>query len=54
MTLQGEKKETKEIKVEDTTFFLKFIYQRENSSIYCYFSNGNLIQKVLEPINQNK
>ena len=53
LTIQSKKKEMKEIKVEDT-FFLNFIYQRENSSIYCYFSNGNLIQKILEPINQNK
>ena len=46
-----KKNKIKEIKVQDT-FFLNFIYQGENSSIYCYFSNGNLIQKYLDFSNQ--
>ena len=45
--VKKKKKEIKEIKVEDT-FFLNFIYQSENSSVYCYFSNGNLIQKYMD------
>ena len=51
--VQKKKKEAKEIKPENH-FFLYFIYQSENSSIYCYFSNGNLIQKYLDLPNQNK
>ena len=42
-----KKNKVKEIKVQDT-FFLNFVYQKENPSIYCYFSNGNLIQKYLD------
>ena len=42
-----KKNKTKEIFFKDT-FFLNYIYQSENSSIYCYFSNGSLIQKFLE------
>ena len=45
--MKKKKKERKEIKVEDD-FFLNFIYQSENSSVYCYFSNGNLIQKYMD------
>ena len=45
-----KKNKIKEIKVEDT-FFLNFVYQKENPSIYCYFSNGNLIQKYLDVSN---
>ena len=49
-----KKKETKEIKNEDT-FFLNFTYQGDNSCIYCYFSNGKFIQKYLEyPPTPNK
>ena len=48
-----KKKETKEIEVQDT-FFLNFTYQSENSSIYCYFSNRNLIQKYFDLHNQSK
>ena len=51
--VKKKKKETKEIKVEDT-FFLNFTYQRDNSCIYCYFSNGSLIQKYLDSTDQNK
>ena len=47
LTLKKKNKQTQEIKVEDN-FFLNFTYQRENSSIYCYFSNGNLIQKNID------
>ena len=47
LTLKKKNKQTQEIKVEDN-FFLNFRYQRENSSIYCYFSNGNLIQKNMD------
>ena len=42
-----KKNKTKEISFKDT-FFLNYIYQSENSSIYCYFSNGSLIQKFLD------
>ena len=49
--VQKKKKETKEMK---ETFFLNFTYQSENSSVYCYFSNGNLIQKYLDFPNQGK
>ena len=42
-----KKNKKKEISFKDT-FFLNYIYQSENSSIYCYFSNGSLIQKFLE------
>ena len=45
--MKKKKKERKEIKIEDD-FFLNFIYQSENSSVYCYFSNGNLIQKYMD------
>ena len=45
-----KKKETKEIQVQDT-FFLNFTYQSENSSIYCYFSNRNLVQKYFDSSN---
>ena len=48
-----KKNKTKEITVKDT-FFLNFVYQSENSSIYCYYSNGNLIQKYLEINNKQK
>ena len=48
-----KKKETKEIEVQDT-FFLNFTYQSENTSIYCYFSNRNLIQKYFDLHNQSK
>ena len=48
-----KKNKTKTIKVQDT-FFLDFVYQGENSSIYCYFSNGNLIQKYLDSSNQGE
>ena len=46
-----KKNKVKEIKVQDT-FFLNFVYQADNSSIYCYFSNGNLIQKCLDIIDK--
>ena len=46
-----KKNKFKEISVQDT-FFLNFVYQGDNSSIYCYFSNGNLIQKYLDLNNQ--
>ena len=42
-----KKNKVRQIEVNDT-FFLNFVYQSENSSIYCYFSNGNLIQKYLD------
>ena len=52
--VKTKKKQTKEIKIEDEdTFFLNFKYQRDNSCIYCYFSNGNLIQKYLDSQPQN-
>ena len=44
--IKSKKKETKEIKIEDT-FFLNFTYQKDTSCIYVYFSNGQLIQKYL-------
>ena len=51
--VQKKKKETKEIKIEgQDTFFLNFTYQKDNSCIYCYFSNGNLIQKYLDSQSQ--
>ena len=52
-TVKGKKKETKEIKIKDT-FFLNFIYQEENSCIYVYYSDGQLIQKYLDSPVQNK
>ena len=51
--IKKKKKETKEIKIENT-FFLNFKYQSENSCIYCYFSDGNLIQKYLDSQSQNQ
>ena len=45
-----KKNKVKEIQVKDT-FFLYFLYQSESNSIYCYFSNGNLIQKFLDKSN---
>ena len=51
--VQKKKKETKEIKIEgEGTFFLNFTYQIDNSCIYCYFSDGNLIQKHLDSQSQ--
>ena len=49
-----ETKEIKEINVVEDTFFLNFIYQKENSSIYCYFSDRNIIQKYFDLQSQNK
>ena len=46
-----KKNKVKEIQVKDT-FFLYYLYQSESHSIYCYFSNGNLIQKFLDVGNQ--
>ena len=44
-----KKKEEKEKGKEDIDiYFMDFKYQKENSSIYCYFSNGFVIQKYLE------
>ena len=51
--VKKKKKETKEIKNEDT-FFLNFLYQGDNSCIYCYFSNGKFIQKYLDSPTPNK
>ena len=48
-----KKNKVKEIQVKDT-FFLYFFYQNESNSIYCYFSNGNLIQKFLDVSNQDE
>ena len=50
---EEEANTAKEIEVQDT-FFLNFTYQSENSSIYCYFSNRNLIQKYFDLHNQSK
>ena len=45
-----KKNKNKEIDLNDT-FFLDFIYNAENNSIFCYFSNGYLIQKFLDKNN---
>ena len=51
--VKGKKKETQEITYKDT-FFLNFTYQEENSCIYVYYSNGQLIQKYLDSPVQTK
>ena len=47
-----KKKNQKEITIEKNNLFLNFRYLRENSCIYCHYSDGTILQRYLD-INEN-